>query len=460
MTYCARYYYGAVNDPIPYRRDVSGRSDFTGDSDSGGAYCVDISFGSADVINGPLHSNDAIRVSGNPTFNGETSTSWTGSSGQLWWGSGSPTFANAGDPFYADPLTMPPSNTTIKNETLTTAAGGCLFTGPTAIRLNADGTMDVISPFTRVTTGTSGQNCTATYSPNNNLYYTEASSNGYRVTNMTIPANGVIYVQNVPSSPTTDPNYTAPGCPMTRPRIGDGAVNVTHPLGFPQQYDLTPVSTGTTATGYGCRNGDVFLMGTLDGRLTIAAENNIVVYGDTTYENASEDILGLIANNYVEIYHPARNDGSSTNCDGTVTNGGCSLRRPTATSTATPSLFSSTSGGAGTATMATQTSGSSTAFRNAVLKAAILTVQHSFRVQWYQYGDDNTLGTLNVTGAITQKYRGIVTLLGLTGYAKNYVYDTRLKYDAPPKFLNPVASAWGVVTWAECRTVVCQPAAA
>jgi hypothetical protein len=60
---------------------------------------------------------------------------------------------------------------------------------------------------------------------------------------------------------------------------------------------------------------------------------------------------------------------------------------------------------------------------------------------------------LTVTGAIAQRYRGPVgTFSGsnlASGYAKNYNYDQRLKYDSPPKFLDPVASAWEVVTWAE-----------
>ena len=41
-------------------------------------HCVDINFSSGDVINGPLHSNDAILVCGNPTFNGNVTTSWQG----------------------------------------------------------------------------------------------------------------------------------------------------------------------------------------------------------------------------------------------------------------------------------------------------------------------------------------------------------------------------------------------
>ncbi len=42
------------------------------------SHCVDINFTSGDVINGPLHSNDAIMTCGTPTFNGKVTTSWQG----------------------------------------------------------------------------------------------------------------------------------------------------------------------------------------------------------------------------------------------------------------------------------------------------------------------------------------------------------------------------------------------
>lgn len=453
--FCNKYYYGAVGS----RRDIGTmvRTDFTGDTD--GDTCTEISFASVDVINGPLHSNDAIRINGSPTFNGPTSTSYDGSlnSGQRWWGSSgaSPNFTVPGDPAFATPLIMPPTNSALENETNPALGGtGCLFTGPTAIRLNADATMDVISPFSKVI------NCSTSPNPDSNLYY--SGGNGFTITRMQLPPNGVIYVQNVPTG--SDANATT-GCPFNREAIGgtgSGNPNRSHPLGFPQAFDISTMSTGTLASGYGCRNGDVFLMGTLDGRLTIAAENNIVAFGNTTYEDPAGDLLGLIANNYIEVYHPARTDGSTTNCDGAYAGQsgqtGCALMRPTASSSSTPSLFTGTT--PGTSTISTQTSGSSQAFRNPVIKGAILTVLHSFRVQHYQYGDNDVTGTLNVTGAIAQQFRGIVGLINTTGYAKNYVYDQRLKYDSPPKFLNPVAAAYQVVTWAECRTVDCQPSAA
>jgi hypothetical protein len=204
----------------------------------------------------------------------------------------------------------------------------------------------------------------------------------------------------------------------------------------------------------------VFLQGTLDGRLTIAAENNVILFSDVTYVGGQggDDILGLVANNYVEVYHPvstASVSGWPSNCDGTYTGGtdSCNLRIP-GSSTSTRSLF--TGATPGSSTMATQVT--NYALRNPTFSGPVLTVAHSFRVQNYQYGLGSTLGTMTLFGAIAQKYRGIVSTFNtsngsiITGYAKNYVYDQRLKYDSPPKFLNPVASAWQVVTWSETNT--------
>ena len=547
QTRCSKYYYAG--------RDIAGRTDFPGDSD--GDVCTDITFISQDAINGPLHTNDALRINGTPEFNGATTTSYNPGSGNRWVSTPSqspnpdtPDVANAGDPRYADPLTMPPSNVEIKNET-NPGEGGCLFTGPTAIRLNSDGTLDVVSPFSKVI------NCTWAQSPTGSL------NNRYTVTRFTVPAEGgVVYVQNVPTS---GDNFTS-GCPYSQPAIGGNggsgtAPNRTHPLGFPQRNDATPSDPGTLADGYGCTNGDVFIQGTMNGRLTIAAENNIVLFGSTSYAS-SDDLLGLVANNYINVYHPistssgeainevqtigaisgwgsgdrfrltysTQQTGSSaiqypgsagtvqaalvalsnigsgdvtvtgpnggpytvtftgnladtdvslisvsscTGCSGTgvtetvkggsggvacdsggTVNGYCNLRIPGITSPQTLSLFSGST--PGTSTMATALY--QYANRGPSISGALVTVAHSFQVQNYSYGPDfatygGSASLLTVTGAIAQRYRGAVgTFSGssiVTGYAKNYNYDQRLKYDSPPHFLNPVASAWQVVTWAE-----------
>ena len=37
----------------------------------------------------------------------------------------------------------------------------------------------------------------------------------------------------------------------------------------------------------------------------------------------------------------------------------------------------------------------------------------------------------------------------MTGYAKNYNYDGRLRYASPPYFIDPLESAFGAKTWSE-----------
>ncbi len=377
---CSKYYYGGFGN----QRDEPNRSDFPGDSDSNGAYCSDIVFISADTINGPMHTNDAFMLCGTPHFLGDTSTAWTGANGKLYRDNcptSAPVFANPTDPKNLSPLTMPPSNSAIKAETAS-GKGGCLYTGPTRIRVNSNGTMTVNSPFSKQT--------------NNAACPTSGSA--------ALPANGVIFVQNVPSA-STDPNYTN-GCPYN---VNGRA----HPLGLPIANDLNT---------YGCRNGDAFIEGTLKGQLTVAAENNIVVTWHLQYQSGlnGTDLLGLVANNFVEIYHPVNcTSGASAACNLNANFPGETARNAT--------------------------------FSNPNVYAASLSVNHSVRVQMWDRGAP--LGTLQVRGILAQRYRGPVGTNSngnvYTGFVKDYVYDQRLKYLAPPKFLDPVASQWQVNTWAE-----------
>jgi hypothetical protein len=336
--------------------------------------CVRIYFTTGDAINGPLHSNDTISVNGSPSFNDKATTGdsntlscppdpaytyrWHGRSG-----CGDTPQLQSGDPEAVPLLTLPASNTAIKAET-NRAAGktGCLYNGPTRIELQPNGRMDVTSPFT-----------------------TAAAYAGCVGSNVALPANGVIYVQNVPTG-------QAASC--------SGGQNQ---LGYPIAGDVT---------NYGCRDGDVFLSGTLRGRLTIAAENNVVVVSDVTYSSSgagSNDMLGLIANQFVQVYHPV--DGGGSNLPDT--------RNPT------------------------------DYFQDPRIDAAILALGHSFIVQ--NYGEGAMLGTLTVTGGIAQKWRGPVGTFGgsPSGYLKSYNYDNRLRYSSPPHAATLSSAAFRTIQWAE-----------
>ncbi len=210
-----------------------------------------------------------------------------------------------------------------------------------------------------------------------------------QLANITQPAykfNGQIYITLNGNSMTVT---TGSGTVGPMPFPSNGVVYVTN-----NTCSAAYSPFGTTYPGAtGC--GNVYVHGSYSGQLTIAAENDVVVDGNLT--NSGGGMLGLIANNFVRVYHPCSN---GTNGSGSLT--------------------------------------------NLNVDAAILTINHSFIVDNYNCGAQ--LGTLTVHGAIAQKFRGPVGTYGSsnTGYIKNYVYDDRLRYVEPPNFIDPVQSAWVV----------------
>jgi type II secretory pathway pseudopilin PulG len=339
--------------------------------------CTIISFGSNDVLNGPFHTNDAFYVNGTPTWRERATTSWQDPGEDFWLvtpgGTAAPNFLG-GDPAYHSAYELPQSNAEIQVEADRSRGGeGCLYTGPTRITFNGNGTMDVVSPYT------------PTDDP--------ALNTGCLGTGIALPANGVIYVRGAPPE----------RCNVTQQQ-GQPERN---PLGYPVSGDIT---------SYRCTSADVFVSGTYRGQATIAAENNIVVTGDLrAADRSSGDLLGLVANNFVEIYHPVTTCSSGTS---QCRNGHRNLTSNT----------------------------------DRIVDAAILALQHTFRVQHHDKGMPR--GTLRVTGTIAQQFRGPVATFGTngtTGYAKDYNYDTRLAFLSPPHFLEPTDAPWRARAYGEVR---------
>lgn len=196
-------------------------------------------------------------------------------------------------------------------------------------------------------------------------------------------------------------------------RLNDTDMTVTNPVGsaprtmpFPSNGVIYVQSSSCGIAGYsraqtyanptGC--GDLWISGTSSTSLTFATDNDIIVSGNLLRANGAE--LGLIANNFVRVYHPVvwSNGSCQGNASGTPT--------------------------------------------NIEIDAALLSLAHSFLVDnWYCGG---SLGTLTVKGAIAQRFRGPVGTTGGTGYIKSYVYDDRFRYSSPPYFLDPIQSSWKV----------------
>jgi hypothetical protein len=179
--------------------------------------------------------------------------------------------------------------------------------------------------------------------------------------------------------------------------------------------------------------GNVYVSGTYSKALTIGSSDDVIINGNLTptgvtlgSEPSGTATLGLIANNYVRVYHPVGETyaKSGSKCNGEdkesskgvceYTNNGSSCDAPNA-------------------------AGSQT---NPWIYAAILSTLHSFIVDNFNCGEK--LENLNVMGVIAQNYRGIVGTSGGTGYIKNYDYDQRLAVDEPPYFLAPLKAGWKV----------------
>jgi type II secretory pathway pseudopilin PulG len=168
--------------------------------------------------------------------------------------------------------------------------------------------------------------------------------------------------------------------------------------------------------------GNVYVHGTYSKSLTIGTDNDIVIDGNLTH-STNEAMLGLIANNFIRVYHPVKQVHPQT-CEQVYKSG-----QWTTVCTEDTSRWECKGNAEGI-------------LSNVQIEAALLAIKHSFIVDNYRCGA--SLGALTVIGAIAQNYRGAVGTSGGTGYLKNYNYDERLKTTVPPSFLTPKGSDWVV----------------
>jgi len=407
--------------------------------------CGELQFAAGDVFDGPVRTNDTMRICGT-AFTSTVMTAYKPTrSGvrnyEVPSGCAQPA---KNKPESVEKKDMPLTNAKLLQETRsdltdsTVPRPGCLYTGPTTVKLHDDGTMTVRSPWTLatritgsdpVTGGSAPSECGKVGRGTNQL----GSPDGQR---LAIPQNNVVYVQSVPRTPndaarTPDPNDwkngTFPAFEASRSTAycsgqlaanGSKVTTQGNGVGYPRIGEIPP-STSSTNPSYGCEKGDVFVEGTLKGNLTIAADNYVYVTGDVTYKNAETDVLGLIGTEAVQVYNPV------SRC----------VARSDSTYDAS-FLYAS---------------------HDRTIQAAILSTAHTFTVQNYKCGKR---GDLIVLGSIAQKFRGGV---GYTvksgsrvtfeaGFDKKYGYDRRLKYTAPPKYLTPVSTAYGISRMTESRT--------
>ena len=189
---------------------------------------------------------------------------------------------------------------------------------------------------------------------------------------------------------------------------------------------------------YGPTEGDAIVEGTVQGPLTIAAENNVVIAGNICYQSwtncgtapstqTTADVLGLIAYNYIEVNHPVSGGNNASACP--------SNEAPMGPGT---SLDCSLDPG---------TTGTYPNTGTTYIDAAILALNHQFWVNYFDKG--GALGNLEINGSISEDWRGPVGQYNSSqqithGYSKQYDYDPRLEYLSPPQYLTPGTSSWAL----------------
>src|SRR5271165_2926374 len=320
--------------------------------------CSTITFTSGDSVQGPMHTNDAARVEGSASFgrpeqlekkpadkieiNGGT---YPEDSGEKC-GGGRPKFYTESGCYTTKGQTLipPESDSTLSAY----VQSGYEFEGVTHLILNGE---------------------------NNTIKAIHYNSAGTKVEEeLKWPSNGLIYVQS----------------------------NQEHSCGYKFNATNADTATDQEEEKY-C--GNVYVQGTYSKSLTIAGENDLIINGQIYPTSVATSlgsvpsgtaVLGLIASQYVRVYHPC---SGGNNGPGTLEN---------------PYIY-----------------------------AAILSTSHSFLVDNYGCGEE--LGQRHVFGAIAQNYRGIVGTTGGTGYIKDYKYDGRLATDEPPYFLAPLKAGWKIV---------------
>lgn len=423
--------------PVQCGRNGTGSAKYFWEGRSG---CTEITFISTDTLDGRTFTNDAFLSSNasfeqgvesaNPNCRNVTTNraTWNGCLR-----SGS-TARFGKQPRYSTPLYL------ADNSEAFATYPGCHYYGATRIVFNGNGTMTVWSKssnFTGATYAVPDENGTV---PSCGSGPALASDAGATVP---VPHDMVVYAAGAP---------TRGAGAVSREQIDadqiGGPAGSRLPLGSYTKSIATsrPSSTSATYTydlnmaeaGRYAGEGNLYVEGTVKGRVTVAAEQSVIVTGDLVLASGlnGDDMLGLVATNSVEVFHPRMVTVRSTSS------------RQWSTSTTNEQEASHSSYNEGTWPRRYSDPGTGGRFPSNGIQIAgsIQTLQHSFFVQRYNVGPNS--GTLMVRGSIAQRWRGAVGTgtggTGSTGYSKLYTYDERLRFSAPPYFPHWVNAEWSL----------------
>lgn len=398
--------------------------------------CQEITFISGDVLNGQVHSNDTLfaslrtSTSAKPSFIEPVTTSeprcqTPGTTNSQWEANclrpatssltGKANF-NGKPPAYRDPLYLNDTSAEFANHP------GCHYYGSTRVIFSSNGRMRVwnkrvnnnnVAPVAIAAPGAAAPSC-------GTLDQLDSAAGA----DLPVPDDMVVYVGS----------SSAALRECRRGEIG-GPTGRELPLGT---FTGAAASSGGTYTrdvmmtqaDKLCARGNLYAEGVLNGRVTLASAESIIVTGDLVLADGrvdgSTDVLGLVATNAVEVFTPRMVTVNATrNCSTCAWYWGTPSGE-SEPSTDWPTRYNDPTTGGRVPSTGVQIAGS------------IQTLQHSFLVQKYE---TEPRGTLFVYGSIAQRWRGIVGQ-GTNGYTKDYRYDPRLRFSSPPYFPRWVNAQW------------------
>lgn len=419
-----------------------------------GKNCVEIQFAENDTLVGSVYSNDAI-LSYGATFEdsftslnpGCASVTNAGSTWRNCLRQGTNSNSSGNKPLNSHAtFAERPQRAQDKYDLDDTSAAfaskpGCHYYGSTRIVFNSNGTMRVWNKTSsNGNTAPVARGSASQPAPTSCGSLSDLNSPGGALVN--VPQNMVIYAAQ----------SSAPGRQCYAGQLG-GPSGRTLPLGtFSSSIPSNPSSgsprydadVNMTEPDRECNRGNLYVEGVVKGRVTLAAHNSIIVTGDIVLasgRDSTEDLVGLIASNSVEVMNPRLAEFRPTRVGATCSDTGSTWRYcqngGTSKDNSWPTRYNDPTTGTRYPSNGLQIAGS------------IQTLDRSFYVQRYWEGDER--GDLFVFGSIAQRWRGIVMeqrtswtgVVDRSGYFKDYRYDERLAITRPPHF-----PRWENAQWA------------
>lgn len=218
-------------------------------------------------------------------------------------------------------------------------------------------------------------------------------------------------------------------------------------------YDLPECGVLLVKNGTGTNAGNVFISGTLDGRLTVYAQGNIYITGKDPTRYSPGSIRGIFSNNEGGIKYADTNipfiDSTGKNFSddmlGLISEG---------------SIIIATKTWPGTdASGYSKYSESDVSVQNITVYGALMTKNDGKKIYVEDYDKISPKGTFTVYGSkIQNAERGAVGTINtdwwgnytlVSGYHKENYFDYRFKNQTPPHFITPAKSGWEVRAWDE-----------